>query len=351
MSSPTCYLNETFATYIAQTKQLAYVRLLKLMNKTTKKSSISAIDELSQLMANIDEHAKENTALWVLFSGIAVMYIPTFWSLITTGMWTDAENGHGPIIFVVAMWLLWMRWHETTPQLYKPTPILGWLCLIFASLLYAPSRALDINYIETGSFIIALAGVVLMVGGLPLIKAVRFPLIFMLFMVPLPNFLTSGISFFLKTNVSIVSAEILALLDYPIARSGVILQVGQYQLLVADACAGMHTLFMLEALGVLYLNLVKHPSLFRNILLPILIIPISFFANVVRVLVLSLITYYFGNDAGQGFLHGFAGMVLFLVGLFTMMGTDSLLRLTSNLISGRKIAASNKSTAKSAVQA
>jgi exosortase B len=321
------------------------------MNKTAQKTSVSTNDELKRLVTNVFKHAQDHTALWVLFAGIAVMYVPTFWSLITTGMWTDAENGHGPIIFVVAMWLLWMRWHETDPKLYAPAPMLGWLCLIVASVLYAPSRALDINYVETGSFIIAMTGVVLMVGGLPLVKAVRFPLIFMLFMVPLPNFITSGISFFLKTNVSIVAAEVLALLDYPVARSGVILQVGQYQLLVADACAGMHTLFMLEALGVLYLNLVKHASVLRNILLPILIIPISFFANVVRVLVLSLITYYLGNDAGQGFLHGFAGMVLFLVGLFTMMGTDSILRMMSNLISGRKARANNKSLAKTRADA
>lgn len=321
------------------------------MNKASQKSSVSIIDDLIPLVIKVVKHAQENTSLWVLFAGVAVMYIPTFWSLITTGMWTDAENGHGPIIFVVAMWLLWMRWHETSPQIYAPAPVLAWLCLIVASLLYVPSRALDINYIETGSFIIVMTGVVSMVGGLPLVKAVRFPLIFMLFMVPLPNFLTSGISFFLKTNVSIVAAEVLAFLDYPVARSGVILQVGQYQLLVADACAGMHTLFMLEALGVLYLNLVKHASVLRNILLPILIVPISFFANVVRVLFLSLITYYLGNDAGQGFLHGFAGMVLFLVGLFTMMGTDSLLRLMSNLMHGRKALTSTKTSTESAVQA
>jgi exosortase/archaeosortase family protein len=72
----------------------------------------------------------------------------------------------------------------------------------------------------------------------------------------------------------------------------------------------------------------------RNIVLPILIIPISFTANVVRVLVLSLITYYWGNAAGQGFLHGFAGMVLFLAGLFLMFGADKFLRFISKKFYG-----------------
>ena len=102
---------------------------------------------------------------------------------------------------------------------------------------------------------------------------------------------------------------------------------GQYQLLVADACAGLQTLLTLEALGLFYLNVVRHTSLLRNVALAILIIPISFAANVIRVITLTLITYYWGEAAGQGFLHGFAGMVLFMSALILILGVDKLLRL------------------------
>jgi len=64
----------------------------------------------------------------------------------------------------------------------------------------------------------------------------------------------------------------------------------------------------------------------RNIALAILIVPISFTANVIRVMVLALITYYFGDEAGQGFLHGFAGMVLFMTALMFIIVTDGALR-------------------------
>jgi len=130
--------------------------------------------------------------------------------------------------------------------------------------------------------------------------------------------------------VSYAAEWLLHLLNYPISRSGVILNVGQYQLLVADACAGLHTLFTLEALGLLYLNIVRHTSAFRNIALAILIVPISFLSNVIRVMVLTLITYHLGDAAGQGFLHGFAGMVLFVSALLLIIGTDSLLRFHSS---------------------
>ena len=132
----------------------------------------------------------------------------------------------------------------------------------------------------------------------------------MIFMIPLPGPVVDTVTVPMKMAVSHVAEQVLYWAGYPIARSGVILQIGQYQLLVADACAGLHTLFTLEAMGLLYLNLIRHESLFRNVTLAILIVPISFAANVIRVMALTLITYHFGDAAGQGFLHGFAGMVL-----------------------------------------
>lgn len=287
--------------------------------------------EVFAKLRDAQTHFINNAGLWVMFAGLAAMFLPTLWSLIvTTGLWTDDEHSHGPIILTISIWLLWKRWTEIEDfSQFKPSPKLAWFCFIIAATLYIPSRALDLIYIETATFIWALAGIILMAGGVGLLKKLMFPLIFMLFMVPLPNSLVGPLSNVMKLAVSTVTVAILSLFDLPVARNGVIIHLGQYQLLVADACAGMRTLFMLEALGILYLNLVHYPSKLRNIVLPILIIPISFTANVVRVIALSLITYIWGNDAGQGFLHGFAGMVLFMAGLFMMFGTDSLLRLIS----------------------
>ena len=73
------------------------------------------------------------------------------------------------------------------------------------------------------------------------------------------------------------------------------------------------------------MNLMQYRSVPRNVLLAILIIPISFCANIVRVMILVLVTFYFGDEAGQGFVHGFAGMVLFLVALVLMLIVDKVL--------------------------
>jgi exosortase B len=182
-----------------------------------------------------------------------------------------------------------------------------------------------------------LAGILLLTRGTSALKAMWFPLFFIFFMIPLPGFLIDAVTLPMKMAVSYVAEHVLFWVGYPIARAGVILHIGPYQLLVADACAGMHTLISLEALGLLYLNLVKHDSLFRNITLAILIIPISFTANVIRVMVLTLVTYHFGDEAGQGFIHGFAGMVLFMVALILIMGVDSILQYASSHWQGRVV--------------
>jgi exosortase B len=262
---------------------------------------------------------------WPILFGLLVLYVPTYYAL-STGLWNSEDQAHGPIVLMVTLFLIWQnREHLQLKASNLSRPILGGALLVFGLLCYVVGRSQDIILLEIGSQIPVLMGVLLITRDLPTLKAMWFPLFFILFMIPLPGIFIDAVTLPMKMAVSYVAEHILFWLNYPIARSGVILQIGQYQLLVANACAGMHTLISLEALGLLYLNLVKHDSLFRNISLAILIIPISFTANVIRVIVLTLVTYYFGDAAGQGFVHGFAGILLFVVALILIMSVDTLL--------------------------
>ena len=264
---------------------------------------------------------------WPIALGMLVLYVPTFYGLFN-GLWSTEEQAHGPIIFALSLWLIYRQWPLMMERSEgKPTSGLGWVFLAIALILYFIGRSQQIHLFEVGSFIWVIAAILLVKRGSSALKVLWFPLFFMLFMVPLPGTVVIMLTMPMKMAVSYVSEHILYWADYPIARNGVILQIGQYQLLVADACAGLQTLLTLEALGLFYLNVVRHTSVFRNVMLAILIIPISFFANVIRVITLTLITYYFGEAAGQGFLHGFAGMVLFLTALILILGVDKLLRL------------------------
>ena len=265
---------------------------------------------------------------WPILTGIFILYLPTYYGLLN-GIWSSGDSqSHGPIVLAVVAFLFWQnRQALGIASPVSTNPFLGSLCLAFGLLLYVLGHSQAILLLEIGSQFFVFSGVLLLTRGLAGIKAFWFPIFFILFMIPLPNIFLDAVTMPMKMAVSYVAEHILYWFNFPISRAGVILQIGQYQLLVADACAGMHTLISLEALGLLYLNLVKHNSWFRNITLAILIIPISFTANVIRVMTLTLVTYYFGDAAGQGFVHGFAGMVLFIVALSLIMTVDGMLQL------------------------
>ncbi|EOA03329.1 exopolysaccharide methanolan synthase [Herbaspirillum frisingense GSF30] len=264
----------------------------------------------------------------VIAAGLAAMYIPSFIDLFH-GVWGTERNAHGPIVLAVACCYLVVRVRQLLQEGLierRPAPIPGMAFLLIGILSFVLGRSQTVLFLEAGSLIPILMGIVLLQFGVRTCRRLWFAFFFMLFMVPLPASVVDLLTQPLKIGVSYVSEQVLRLLGYPIARSGVILYIGPYQLLVADACAGLNSLFTLEALGLLYMNLVRHQSLLRNVLLAVLIVPISFTANTVRVMVLALITYYLGDAAGQGFLHGFAGMLLFLVALGLIIALDGLLR-------------------------
>lgn len=261
---------------------------------------------------------------WPLIIGFIFVITPTYHNLVNN-IWNGADQAHGPLVLMVVLYLFYDK-RETFYLISKPANVLGWLLFLFALFCYVIGRSQDILILDMFAQILLIASLVLLFKGWKVLLALWFPLFFMLFMVPLPGFFVDAVTMPMKIAVSQVAEHVLYWLDYPIARTGVILQIGQYQLLVADACAGMHTLISLEALGLLYLNLVKHDSLARNIVLALFIIPISFTANTIRVMAITLITYYFGDEVGQGFVHGFAGMFLFLVALMLIIAVDTFIQ-------------------------
>jgi len=263
---------------------------------------------------------------WPVLVGLLVLYIPTFYGLMV-GVWSTEEQAHGPIILCLSLWVLYQKWPlmlERTSG--NETAAAGWAVLLLGMCMYILGRSQQILSLEILSFVLTLLSVLLLKRGSRVVAPLWFGFFFMLFMIPLPGQVVSMLTMPMKMAVSYATEHLLYALGFPIARSGVMLQIGQYQLLVADACAGLQTLLTLEALGLLYLNMVRHTEPLRNIGLALLIIPISFSANVIRVIVLSLITYYFGDAVGQGFLHGFAGMVLFVTALTLILSIDMLLQ-------------------------
>lgn len=300
---------------------------------------------IEDLHAQIVAKSATSIPAWLIewgpiIAGLLALFVPTYYSL-AQGLWTNSDQAHGPIVILVVIYLAWQQRQYLLPSntaISRSDQLIGWISLILGLIFYLIGRSQDIVTLDIGSQVFVLSAVLLIIRGHAALKAMWFPLFFLLFTIPLPGFLIDAVTLPMKIAVSYVAENVLYLLDFPVARSGVVLQIGPYQLLVADACAGMHTLISLEALGLLYLNLVKHDSLLRNVVLATLIVPISFTANVIRVMVLTLVTYYYGDEAGQGFIHGFAGIVLFVVALSLIMAVDSGLQYLVKMRQSPKVA-------------
>lgn len=269
---------------------------------------------------------------WPVLIGLIILYLPTYWDL-AHGLWHSDDYAHGPIVLLVTLFLIWQKRDLLGAQVEEAkspsgvASVLGWALFVFGLLVYVVGRSQSIILLEVGSQIPVLLGVLLIILGSRSAAEFWFPLFFLLFILPLPGFIVNLATGPLKQYVSVLAEQVLYFFNYPIARSGVMLSIGPYQLLVADACSGLHSMFSLSAMGLLYLYLMQHTSVARNLILMAAILPIAFVANVVRVMVLILVTYHLGDEAGQGFLHGFAGIMLFIVGLLFLFLLDAILGL------------------------
>ena len=267
--------------------------------------------------------AIKSNILWLM--GLLLLAVPSFWDLGTT-LWGGREQEHGPIILALVCWIFW---RELPKLLALPSrhEWLGWAILFLSSCLYIIGRSQQIWLFEIGSFIPCVVAITLLHKGWRGVRVLIYPLFFMLFIIPLPGAIVDALTGGLKQHISQIAEVILYSMGYPVARSGVTITIGQYQLLVADACSGINSLFSLFALGLIYLYLQNYASKLRNILLLLVIAPIAILANIIRVMVLVLVTYYLGDEAGQGFIHGLAGILLFMVALLLLFFWDKLLGL------------------------
>lgn len=272
------------------------------------------------------KHMRQLLGACVLFA-LLILYIPVFDDLYS-GVWADKANSHGPIMLALSIFYFLYRYESEVggrkSDKYEHSDALQlWIILPFA--IYVSGRVLNLVFLEAISFIAVIMAFVLVLSGWNTLRKLGFCFFLMLTFVPIPASIVDIVTQPIKIGVSTLSEIILRYLGYPVSRSGVILTVGNYQLLVEDACAGLNSLFTLEVCGLLYINVVKHTSMLRNYLLALLIFPISFASNTIRILILALITYYFGDEVGQSYIHSLMGIILFMTALLITLSIDDVI--------------------------
>ena len=263
-----------------------------------------------------------------LVIGCALLVLPTM-AQVARETWSTEQGGHGPLVIATGLWALW---RELTGNKIERRPGNFWVGvpLLAATLsLFVLARVTGILEIEAfAMYGTLIAGAYLLYGG-ALLRAIWFPLVYLAFALPPPDTVVAAVTQPIKILISQAAVSLLYAVGYPVANSGVIIQIGQYQLLVAAACAGLNSIVTLAALCLFYVYLTHRSSLAAFLVVAVAAIPIAVLSNFVRVLVLVLVTYYMGEAAAQGFIHDFAGLLMFAVALLTMFAID---RLSSPLL-------------------
>ena len=259
----------------------------------------------------------------LLALGCALLVLPTMLQ-VARDSWSTEQGGHGPLVLATGLWALWRELRSTKIE-FRPAPLLPSLLLVvFTLALFVVARITGVLEVEAFAMYGALISAAYMLLGPALIRAVWFPLVYLAFTLPPPDTVVTAVTQPIKIAISEGAVSLLYLLGYPVASSGVTIQIGQYQLLVAAACAGLNSIVTLTALCVFYVYLRHRSNPVAFLVIALAAIPVAIISNFVRVIVLVLITYYLGDAAAQGFLHDFAGLLMFAVALLTIFGVDKL---------------------------
>ena len=261
--------------------------------------------------------------LIALALGCIAIIIPTMAS-VARDSWSTEQGGHGPIVLASGLWLLSHMWPAARAVFQQPPAWRVGAALLLLLPAYFLARVCGIVEIEAFTMYgLLLTALYSAIGGRAMAR-LKFPLFYLAFTFPPPDSVIFFLTMPLKSLISHAAVEFLGALGYPIGGAGVVIVIGQYELLIAAACSGLNSIITLSALSLFYVYIRHQAEPVYALLLTMTVIPIALFANFIRVLILILLTYYGGEAAGQGFMHSFAGVVMFIIALGTVLALDAV---------------------------
>ncbi|MGA8035517.1 MAG: exosortase/archaeosortase family protein [Candidatus Acidiferrales bacterium] len=269
---------------------------------------------------------KDRSALlWSIALGclIVLLYGSVLASLVSD-WWTDPDYGHGFFIPLFSAYVLYRERERWTNTPVKPSNF-GLLVMVGAVGLFLVGSLGAELFTARFSLLVLLAGMILFLAGWRMLRAVAFPLGFLILMIPLPNIVYNQITFPLQLFASRFATFWLELFRVPVLRDGNILLFSNYSLEVVEACSGIRSLMTLISLAIVYGYLME-PRRHVRYALVLLMVPIAVVSNAIRIMGAGLMARHFGPAAAEGFLHEFSGWVIFLAALLLLLGCHWLLR-------------------------
>ncbi len=255
-------------------------------------------------------NSEEQTA-WITFGVLALALTWGYWNMLTylTKYWNDPLYSHGYLIPFFTGYLFWNRRQKLT-QVATSERWIG-LALLLASLLARlVASHYDVNPIDRMTYIGALFGITLIIGGTSMLRWAGPPLAFLVFMFPLPQKIEVGVLLGLQKMAAMASTWTLQLLGIPALREGSRIAIDQLDLEVADACSGLRMSTIFGAMSVAMAMLINRPWWDRLVIL-LSALPVALFTNVIRITITALLYLAFPeSEAIKHYVHDWAGFAM-----------------------------------------
>jgi exosortase len=246
--------------------------------------------------------------------------------------WDDANYSHGFLVPIFSAFLVWQERRQMR-QLSPRGSTVGFPVLLAGIVMLLLGDVGAENFLIRSSLIVVLAGLVLFHLGPQVFRAIRFPLAYLLFMVPVPAIIFYAVTFPLQRLAATQAAWVLDLLGVPVLLDGNVIHLSQITLGVTEACSGIRSLISLLAGAVAWAHLMV-PGRWRAVVFVASAVPITIIANAARVVATGLIGQWFGVEYASGFFHEMAGLVVYLFAFACLMAVHLLIRLGRSRLSG-----------------
>ena len=298
-------------------------------NSTDSKASVTSESPVGESKATRPHSLSAGELLrsfgWqgaLLVAVIVALYAPVLVRLVRQ-WYTDSDYSHGFLVPFLSAYLIWQRRDKLAEVVRRPSSwgllvVVGALGLLFLGSLGAELFLTRISIIGT------ICGLIIYFAGWTLLRAMAFPLAFLLFAVPIPVIVYNEIVFPLQFVASRFATSCLEMLNlFPVMREGNVLIMPGMKLEVVEACSGIRSLMSLLALAAGYGYLAEKSVPVRWFLF-LAMVPLAIISNGTRVMITALMTNYIGPKAAEGFMHEFSGWVIFVVATALFLGLHSL---------------------------
>jgi len=233
------------------------------------------------------------------------------------GQWAhDPNYSHGFFVPLFSLFVLWSERDKLRKLALEPSSS-GLLVLLFGLAVLAAGNLGAELFLSRISLLLTVAGLVVIIFGWGHMRAVFFPWLFLLFMIPIPAIVLNQITFPLQLLASKAAALALPLVGVPVLREGNIIQLPAMALEVAEACSGIRSLMSLATLAIIYGYLME-PRTSIRVILALASVPIAVLANSFRIIGTGILVQYWDPEKAEGFFHAFSGWLIFVVSLIML---------------------------------